>query len=191
MRKHSVIGVLKVALISAFLLAGCLSEGESAVQEQLTGDSTFNVEVSLDKQRQSATIVVPADAMKTLGAVTSLNGGTPAKLLQERLQWMTDRGSGPFHGDQSQGFIRARPDHGVDSFIPDEPPEEDPGDGGGGGGGGGCVISAWGTYEYYVYTSSCQFYDVIDLYQGLYNQCDGSWITLDYVGSWVYGPYGC
>jgi hypothetical protein len=192
MKNRSVVGLLKVALISAFLLTGCLTEEESALQEQITGGSTFDVEVSLNQQRQSATIVVPGDAMKKLGVVTGLNGGTPEGLLQERLQWMTDRGSGPLHGDRSQGFIGARPDSRNDNLRPEDPPE-DPGDGGGGGGDGGCIVPAWLTYEYYIYYNypSCQYYAVIDLYQGYYNQCTGSWGALQYQGSWIYGPYGC
>jgi hypothetical protein len=160
MRNHSVSGVLKVVLISAFLLTGCLTEGESALQQQITGDSTFDVEVSLNNQRQSATIVVPDDAMKKLGVVTGLNGGTPTQLLQDRLQWMTARESGPFYGDRSQSFIGAQSNNGLDDI-----PYEDPGDGG-----GGCLVPGWLTYEYYlVYTyPSCQYYDVIDLYQGFY-----------------------
>jgi hypothetical protein len=151
-------------------------------------DATFDVSLLVGDKEQSAHIEVSPDALRALEAVQRLNangrtsdGDVQLKsIVQERIQRAINEGKlQPSEGGESRIVVGAR-------FEVTPTPE-------GAASVDVCVVPATITlwYQYYSYNPTCTYFLVADDYDGFYNQCDGSYYLVTYLGSQVYGPYSC
>lgn len=177
--------VLAVFMVSLAQACGPMPE-ETAVDASRS--ATFELALSVNDKVQTANIEVSPEARRALGALHQMKAGDQKSagaapiqgLVQERIQRELNAGKLPAaEGAKPQISVKAQfeaaPERaGTLSADPCLVPG---------------TIGLWYTY---VYTSpTCTYYDVVDYYDGFYNQCDGSYILMTYLGSAIYGPYSC
>jgi hypothetical protein len=150
--------------------------------------SAFDMALRVNSKEQSAHFEVSPDAMRALGALHRMSAGgqtsareVPVKsIVQERIQRAINEGKLPLpEGAAPSITVKAQAEivpapEGVSTLDVCVVP---------------AIISLWYTYVYSY--PSCTYYQVVDHYDGFYNQCDGSYYLVTYLGSEVYGPYSC
>lgn len=136
----------------------------------------FDVALMANNKPLTAHVEASPEALKALGAAddAQLTG-----LFQERLQRAIDEGKVQVpEGVEPRIVVKASP-----KFEPSSEKSE----------AFSCTIAGIISVEYdWVFPSpTCTYIHVMELWNGLYNQCDGSLIFVSYITTYYYGPYSC
>lgn len=165
---------------------GSTPEGTSGAGLRTEG-STFDLSLSVGNAEQRAQVDVSPEALRVLEALHrgasvpgQKNDVSLQSILQERLQRALNEGKLPApEGAAPRISVKAKAEleparEGTSSLDPCFVPG---------------ILGLWYTvvYEY----PTCTYYELVDYYDALYNQCDGSYVLLRYLGSNAFGPYSC
>ncbi len=183
------LGYLKRFLVASAAI-GLLACGGAEGGGQDDAGLSLNVSISVNEREQHAGVEVSAEARQALEVIADTRGHMSVEaFVQQRLQEMANEGTIPFEeGTQPQVLVEGEQEEaapGLSLMFQEEgyvdPPTEP------------CVVSGTYTLGYHVYVSgpTCTYYYVYDVYSGLYNTCNNSWMVLNYWYSGYLGPYAC
>jgi hypothetical protein len=193
MKNFAIVNLWRTALIAMLVSAGCIGAEESAPEPRGEPTATFDIELSVDQQKQAVTVELTGESVQKLETISRLNGVPAARLLTTRLQNLADQGKSPFHDSENAARRTTRGGNdltfdGTASFVDD-------GEGGGGGGGSPSQCLVWShdmvSYQVISYEDSCRVWSIYDIYTGYWNTCTNSWNSLNYAYTAIFGPYQC
>ncbi|HVG64177.1 MAG TPA: hypothetical protein VNA24_36775 [Hyalangium sp.] len=153
------------------------SSAQLVLSEPSQAGSKFDVALTANNKQLTAHVEASPEALKALGAA---DDAQLTRFFQERLQRDIDAGKVQVpEGVEPRIVVKASPKFESSSEKPSEAFS--------------CTIAGIISVEYdWVFPSpTCTYIHVMELWNGLYNQCDGSLIFVSYITTYYYGPYSC